>query len=288
MKTLIVSSVMMILACSNALAGEPNINIVQKLPDDTYLGYALDKDGNRLPAYYKTTPQVNNDRFDEEVTIVIYNPDFSINKEISVSGLTSQIGDWRYGQQPGPEDYIAGWDSTGSPCASQRLFNADDKWEFVVNSEYEDNYDSARKQHVVNEDGEILYTIDKYGDYGLKTFYYDSKSQCAYFIGNDYIFTFNDRKNSDISNIPEAMQTPDAPEYVKMGSDYVIHFGNGMNQNVETVVTNLNGAVLFSRKTVADEGEITVPASVFSAGGIFTYQAVSGQKVLAKGKIFVR
>ena len=262
MKKLFIST-MMALACIGANAQiETTPKPLPQSLDGIGEQFRYNPDEGYVVSYTTVGKDHNNDGI---ITIRVYDENLGIKKTINPTDYPESI--WVYDYNNNSDDFEI--------TLTQTLFNDDEKFEYILLQEDNENRSYYKSLQVISEDGTILQTLEfpnkVYG--GIVKLVIIGKSRYLAFgeyEGEDDFYCLNMykiNKSADPSKVSIAtapMRVSVSPRMASRNQDInVVAEGNGVR---EVIVTNAAGQVVYSTKVAAGENNVRISSRRLSSG----------------------
>ena len=199
------------------------------------------------------------------ITIRVYDENLGIKKTINPTDYPESI--WVYNYNNNSDDYEI--------TLTQTLFNDDEKFEYILLQEDNENRSYYKSLQVISEDGTILQTLEfpnkVYGGI-VKLVIIGNSRYLAFgeYEGEDDFSCLNMykiNKSADPSKVLIAtapMRVSVSPRMASRNQDInVVAEGNGVR---EVIVTNAAGQVVYSTKVAAGETYVKISSRRLSSG----------------------
>ena len=199
------------------------------------------------------------------ITIRVYDENLDIKKTINPTDYPESI--WVYNYNNNSDDYEI--------TLTQTLFNDDEKFEYILLQEDNENSSYYKSLQVISEDGTILQTLEfpnkVYGE-NVKLVIIGKSRYLAFgeYEGEDDFHCLNMykiNKSADPSKVSIAtapIRVSVSPRMASRNQDInVVAEGNGVR---EVIVTNAAGQVVYSTKVAASETNVKINSRRLSSG----------------------
>ena len=262
MKKLFITA-MMALACIGANAQiETTPKPLPQSLDGIGEQFRYNPDEGYVVSYTTVGKDHNNDGI---ITIRVYDENLGIKKTINPTDYPESI--WVYDYNNNSDDFEI--------TLTQTLFNDDEKFEYILLQEDNENRSYYKSLQVISEDGTILQTLEfpnkVYG--GIVKLVIIGKIRYLAFgeyEGEDDFYCLNMykiNKSADPSKVSIAtapMRVSVSPRMASRNQDInVVAEGNGVR---EVIVTNAAGQVVYSTKVAAGETNVKISSRRLSSG----------------------
>ena len=199
------------------------------------------------------------------ITIRVYDENLDIKKTINPTDYPKSI--WGYDYNNNSDDFEI--------TLTQTLFNDDEKFEYILLQEDNENSSYYKSLQVISEDGTILQTLEfpnkVYGE-NVKLVIIGKSRYLAFgeYEGEDDFHCLNmykinksaDPSKVSIATAPKRVSV--SPRMASRNQDInVVAEGNGVR---EVIVTNAAGQVVYSTKVAAGETNVKISSRRLSSG----------------------
>ena len=256
-------TVMMALACIGANAQiETTPKPLPQSLDGIGEQFRYNPDEGYVVSYTTVGKDHNND---DIITIRVYDENLGIKKTINPTDYPESISVYDYNNNSGDFEITL----------TQTLFNDDEKFEYILLQEDNENRSYYKSLQVISEDGTILQTLEfpnKVYGANVKLVIIGKSRYLAFgeYEGEDDFHCLNMykiNKSADPSKVSIAtapMRVSVSPRMASRNQDInVVAEGNGVR---EVIVTNAAGQVVYSTKVAAGETNVKINSRRLSSG----------------------